>query len=305
MPQSRCQGRSARPPDDPGTLMTTPLPSSRSWASRSSGPPRAAMARKRGSAPSAGDPFGVLVEIVHPVADLAPLDGRPPGLPVVRSRPVDGQLHIGREGADLAGVEHAAEVDEAGPMQEVPDLLRRVCEGEGPGQVDCVAVLVVDANRSVEVEQHLIAQGHTQRWLPAGHLAEAALADDQLLGVEEREAGLQLPGEGGPGLGRQLDDGVRGGRAGLHGERRAVGHVGVGPPVGELEGQRSDHLGVAVREDGSLLLQERGQVLPMEPIEIDRPEAFLLHAGHFVTANVAWAVDLFPWCAALPIVPVT
>ena len=53
MPQSRCQGRSAKPSVAPGTLMTTPSPSSRSCASRRSGPASEAIRVKRGSDPRA------------------------------------------------------------------------------------------------------------------------------------------------------------------------------------------------------------------------------------------------------------
>ena len=73
-------------------------------------------------------------------------------------------------------------------MQEVPDLLDRVVEGEAPREIHVASGFVLERGRMVEIEHGLIAEGGTQRRLPARHLAEAAPTDRQLIGVEEGEA---------------------------------------------------------------------------------------------------------------------
>ena len=129
---------------------------------------------------------------------------------------------------------------ESDPVQEVPDLLVGIVEGEALREIHVAPGAVRNAGRMVEVEQGLVAEGGPEGRLPARHLAEAAPTDRQLIGVEERKAGLELPCEGAPGVGGELDNGPRRGGAGLDGERRAVGHVGVAPSVGELDPERTD-----------------------------------------------------------------
>ncbi len=113
----------------------------------------------------------------------------------------------------------------------------------------------------VEIEHGLIAEGRAKRRLPARHLPEVSPTDGQLIGVEEREAGLELPREGAPGVEGELDDSRRGISAGLHGERRAFGRVGVGPSVRELDPERTDDLGIGLGEDGAAPMEERRQLL--------------------------------------------
>ena len=138
----------------------------------------------------------------------------------------------------------------------------------------------------VEVEQGLVAEGGPKGRLPARHLAEAAPTDRQLIGVEEREAGLELPCEGAPGVGGELDDGRRRAGAGLDGERRAVGHVAVAPAVGELDPERTDDSGVGLGENGAALLEEPRQLLFVKPVEVNRSESFPVH-GRNVAVPVA------------------
>ena len=245
------------------------------------------MARNRGSAPSAairGDP---LVEIVHPVAHLAPVDRRPPGFPVIGSRPAEGVTDVGSECFDLGGVEDRPQVHEANPVQELPGLRHRVLEGEALREIHVASGFVLDAGRMVEVEEDLIAEGDPERRLPARHLAEAARTDRQLIGVQERETGLELPREGTPRVEGELDDRLRRARAGPDRERPSLGHVGVGPAVRELKPQRADDRGVGVGEDGSAPLEERRQLLLVEPVEIDRAEPFLVHGRNVAVTSSA------------------
>ena len=243
-------------------------------------------ADEAGVGAQSGDPVRPVVEVVDPVAHLAPVDRRPPRLPVVGPRPAEGLGDVGGERCDLGIVEDATEMHESDPVQEVPDLLDGIVEDETLREIHVASGGVRDAGRMVEVEQGLVAEGGPKGRLPARHLAEAAPTDRQLIGVEEREAGLELPREGAPGVGGELDDGRRRAGAGLDGERRAVGHVGVAPSVGELDPERTDDRGVGLGEDGAALLEERGQLLFVEPVEIDRPESFPVH-GRNVAATVA------------------
>ncbi len=129
----------------------------------------------------------------------------------------------------------------------------------------------------VEVEQSLIAEGDTQRWLPARELAEGTPADCHFVGIQECKTCLEFPDEGTPGVVGKLDDGLRADGAALNRERPSFGHVGVGPTVWELKAQRADDLGVCLGKDATSPRQERGQLLSVEPVEVDRTESFLLH----------------------------
>ena len=96
---------------------------------------------------------------------------------------------------------------EPDPVQEVPDLLGGIVEGEALREIHVAPGVVPNVGRMIEVEQGLVAEGGPEGRLPTRHLAEAASTDGQLIGVEEREAGLELPREGAPGVGGELDDG--------------------------------------------------------------------------------------------------
>jgi hypothetical protein len=86
---------------------------------------------------------------------------------------------------------------------------------------------------------------------------------------------------------RELDDGGRGSSAGPDRERRALGHIGVAPSIGEADPEGTDEQGVGLGKDGATLMEQRGQFLLVEPVEVDRPESFLLH-GRNVAVTVAW-----------------
>ena len=60
-----------------------------------------------------GDPGRAVVEVVHPVADLTPVDRRPPRFPVVGSGPTERGRDVGRQGGDLGGVEDTTEMHKA------------------------------------------------------------------------------------------------------------------------------------------------------------------------------------------------
>ncbi len=187
---------------------------------------------KPGVGAQRGDPGRPVVEIIHPVAHVAPVDRRPPGFPVVGSRPTQGVTNVGLECFDLGRVEDRAEVHEADLVQESAGLCDWVLEGEALREVHIAPCFVLHAGWMVEIEEGLIAEGHTQWRLPARHLAEATPEDLQLIGVEERKTRLELPHEGTPCVVGELDDSLRGARAGPDGERLSFGHVGVGPTIG-------------------------------------------------------------------------
>src|SRR5437016_1713176 len=77
----------------------------------------------------AGDQVRLLVEVVDAVADLFAVDGGPPRALVVGPGPGDGGLDVGHDGADLTRLEHAPQVDVAGALEEVADLVVGVVEG--------------------------------------------------------------------------------------------------------------------------------------------------------------------------------
>ena len=81
--------------------------------------------------------------------------------------PQDGIADVGGEGVDLDGVEDATEVDEAGPVQVVPDVGDGILEGEALCEIHLASGRVPHAGRMVEVEGHLPAEGDPQRRLPA------------------------------------------------------------------------------------------------------------------------------------------
>ena len=57
----------------------------------------------------------------------------------------------------------------------------------------------------------------------------------------------------------------------------ATGEVGIGAPIGQLEGQGPNDIHVRVGEHPAPFLQERGELVPMELVEVDRSESLTFH----------------------------
>src|SRR5438067_5181784 len=106
------------------------------------GPAECADALQASVAVEGRDAPTLVVEVVDAVADLAAVDGGPPRLAVVRPSTPDGVVDLGAELGDLVDGEHALQVHVAGALEEVAQVVIGVVEGEGPEQIEWLAIAV-------------------------------------------------------------------------------------------------------------------------------------------------------------------
>ena len=237
------------------------------------GPAQGPDALQAGVVAESGNQRGLLVEVVDAVADLFALNGGPPRVSVVGSRVGDRLLHLGAHGIDLVGAEHALEMDEAGPAQEVDNDVVGVVECERRRQVEGLAGAVDDRRRVVVVVNRLTVEGSSQGGLPTRELTEATDRDLDALVVEQGEAGLQLPDEVAPVRVGELDDRLGVSVAGCDVHAIGGGRVRVGPSVGETEG---DGPAPGQMGGGQLAVPRRQplrKLVQMELVEVDGAEA--------------------------------
>ena len=102
------------------------------------------------------------VDVVDPVAGVDAVDHRPPRALVVRAGPVDGGGDIGGQVGQFGRVDDAAEMEKAGPSQEVGHLGVGVVEGEGAVEIEGLAGLVQHRRRVLEVVDGLPVEGDPQ-----------------------------------------------------------------------------------------------------------------------------------------------
>ena len=137
---------------------------------------------------------------------------------------------------------------------------------------------VVHHRRGVlQVVDGLAVEGHPERRFPAGQLPERPPGHGEGIGVEKGETGPELPGEGCPVVLGECHHGVGVGVAGQYVEAVVGGPIGVGPAVGQAKGQGTDGSAVGVGEDPGPAGQALGQVHPVKDVEVDGPEAVVVH----------------------------
>ena len=225
-----------------------------------------------------GDEGRGVVQVVDAVADVDALHCGPPRALVVGSGALDAESDITAQRLELVGRHDAAQMDVAGPVDEVAHVGVGVVESEGPVEIERAAGGVEDGRRIGEVVDGLSVDRHPERRFPAGQVAETAAGKREALGVEEGEAGLELPGEGAPVVVGQGDHGVGVVTAGRDDDGLGRRCVGVGPAVLESEGDGSDDLEIGGGEDPGAVEKAGRELLEVEAIEVDGAETIVGHS---------------------------